>query len=61
MELHYDIYKTIINLLSYEIYPNLRLVCYEWYQFIEMTDFQKILQLIRIISSPSNFSMVHLK
>lgn len=54
MELCYDIYKLIINSLNYEKYPCLRLVCKDWMQYIETTDFQKVLQLIRIINSPPN-------
>lgn len=57
MALYVDIYKIIIDLLPYEIYPSLRLVCSEWFQYIEITDFQKVIQLIRTINSPPCYSI----
>lgn len=57
MELHYDLYKIIIDFLPYKEYINARIVCSMWYQYIETTDFQKVLQLIRIIKSPPDFFM----
>lgn len=57
MTLYLDIYKIIIDLFPYEIYPNLRLVCYEWSQYIETTKFQKVLRLIRTINLPSCYSI----
>lgn len=49
MELYIDIYQLIIDLLPYDIYPKLRLVSTDWHNYIETTEFQRVLKLGRII------------
>lgn len=54
--MYYDIYTIIIGLIPYTKYKNMRLVCKEWGEIVENSDYKEILSIIRIVSRDPDFN-----
>ena len=56
MDLLPELQIKVISVVSFEQYNNIRLVCQEWYQIIEDSDYKNVLYLARRVYQPPDYT-----